>query len=67
MSLQVKNIRLSVSLRSEDYDEVMRLAERYDVSAAWLGRQAIVEFLEKYRDAQSLLPLGLKRTPQGER
>lgn len=65
--MPVKNIRLSVGLRSEDYDEVMRLAERHDVSAAWLGRQAMVEFLEKYRDAQSLLPLGLKRTSQGER
>lgn len=37
--------RLSVSLEAHDYRELKSLAERNDVSAAWLIRRAITEFL----------------------
>ena len=41
-------IRATISLDSDDYAALGELAQRMDVSASWLTRQAIREFLEKY-------------------
>jgi hypothetical protein len=38
----------------------MALAEKHDVSMAWLGRQAILEFLNRYRGERLQLPLRLQ-------
>lgn len=48
--------RISVSLPEQEYRELTALAERHRISVAWLGRQAVVEFLERYRDGQLQLP-----------
>lgn len=37
--------RLSISLDQADYEALRRLADRNDVSTAWLVRRAVSEFL----------------------
>ena len=55
--------RLSVNLSPEEHREIAALAETSRVSKAWIGRQALIEFLERYRDRETLqLPLDLGRT-----
>lgn len=39
--------RLSVNLSNEEYQELVNLSKKHRVSMAWLGRQAIVRFLEQ--------------------
>jgi hypothetical protein len=56
--------RLSVSLSESETRELLALKERHDVSMAWIGRQAILEFIEKYTNETVQLPLRLTR-PQG--
>jgi predicted DNA-binding ribbon-helix-helix protein len=41
-----KSARLSISLTKSDYDALHELAERNDVSIAWLVRKAIEHLLE---------------------
>ena len=54
--------RLSVNLSPEEHREIAALAETSRVSKAWIGRQAVIEFLERYRDDETLqLPLDLRR------
>lgn len=54
--------RLSVNLSPEEYREIAALAEASRVSRAWIGRQALIEFLERYREQEFQLPLDLRRT-----
>lgn len=49
--------RLSISLPEQEYKELLALAEKHHISLAWLGRQAIVEFLERYQSRELQLPL----------
>lgn len=49
--------RLSVSLSPEEHRELAALAEKVRVSKAWLGRRAISELLERYREREFQLPL----------
>jgi hypothetical protein len=41
-------IRATISLDRDDYAALGKLADRMDVSASWLTRQAIRDFLDKY-------------------
>ena len=61
--------RLSVNLSPEEHREIAALAETSRVSKAWIGRQAVIEFLERYRGEETLqLPLDLRRASrQGNR
>ena len=38
--------RVTVNLEDEDYEALVDVAARADRSIAWVGRQAIVEFLK---------------------
>ena len=53
--------RITVSLSERNHAELTGLAERHDVSISWLARQALVEFIDKYRDIQAQLPLHIKK------
>ena len=57
--------RVSLNLAPEEYREIAALAEHARVSKAWIGRQALIEFLERYRDRDLQLPLDLAITPRG--
>ena len=49
--------RISVSLPEQEYSELLALSEKHQISLAWLGRQAVAEFLERYRGHGLQLPL----------
>ena len=49
--------RLTVNLDDEDYRELAILAGRNNLSMAWLGRKAVLELLERYRENPHQLPL----------
>ncbi len=51
-------VRLSVSLEEKDHAAISRLAADMNLSAAWIVRRAITEFVERYENgAQCELPL----------
>ena len=56
--------RLSVSLSPNEHRELAALAENTRVSKAWIGRQAITEFLERHRGSGLQLPLDFAKTPR---
>lgn len=41
-------VRATISLDKDDYKALGTLAQRMEVSASWLTRQAIRDFLDKY-------------------
>ena len=56
-----QNHRISVGLSSTEHTELRELSEKHRVSVAWLGREAIVEFLERSRSKEFQIPLELNR------
>lgn len=51
--------RVSVNLAEGEYGELAAMSEKHRVSMAWLGRQAVIEFLARYRREELQLPLAL--------
>ena len=51
--------RVTVNLEDREYRELSALSDRHRVSLAWLGRQAIIEMLERREDEGLQLPLSL--------
>lgn len=51
--------RFSVAFNDNEYAELATMAEKHHVSMAWLVRNAVREFLERYRDEDNQLPLRL--------
>ena len=50
--------RIAVNLSESEFSVLAELAGKHDVSLAWLGRHAILDFLERYRGGEQLdLPL----------
>lgn len=56
-----KSVRTSVILPQEAHDRIQALAEANHVSAAWVIRAAVLQFLEEHGD-QTQLPLRLPKT-----
>lgn len=58
------SVRLSVALDEGEYEELTRLGAELDLSAAWLIRRAVSEFVARHRDGiEADLPL---RRPEPE-
>ena len=57
--------RISVNLSGHEYAELSALAERHNLSMAWIGHKAILSFLENSRGEVLQLPLTF--TKGGER
>ena len=51
--------RIAVNLDDQEFAALTEMADKHDVSLGWLGRQALLEFLDRYRNEQ--LPLPLRR------
>lgn len=51
-----KMIRTSVLLPEDTYAHVQSLAERHDVSVAWIIRHAVIRFLEEHGVEAELPP-----------
>jgi len=45
-----RSVRLSVALDEAEYEELTRLGAELDLSAAWLIRRAVSEFVARHRD-----------------
>ena len=53
-----QNVRLSVTLDEGEYVELTRLGEELDLSAAWMIRRAVSEFIARHRHSiEADLPL----------
>jgi hypothetical protein len=53
-----RNVRLSVALDEAEYSELSRLGAALDLSAAWMIRRAVSEFIARHRDnLEPTLPL----------
>ena len=50
---------MTVNLEAVEFSQLSALAEKYSVSLAWLGRRAIVEFLQRNEGDELQLPLNL--------
>ena len=59
--------RVTINLEDREYAELSALSDKHRVSLAWLGRQAIIEFLERRERDDLQLPLNLssERRPAG--
>lgn len=57
---RTKGARLSISLTQEQYDALQELADKNNVTLAWLGRYAVDQLLQQTGAGQ--LPLPLRRT-----
>ena len=59
--------RVTINLEDREYAELAALSDKHRVSLAWLGRQAIIEFLERRESDDLQLPLNLssERRPAG--
>ncbi len=51
--------RVTVNLEDREFTELSALSEQFRVSLAWLGRQAIIEMLERRENEGLQLPLTL--------
>lgn len=49
--------RVTINLTEDEYEALLALSEANRVSLAWLGRQAIIDLLNRYADPQVQLPL----------
>ena len=48
--------RVSVNLGEQEFEDLAEMSEKYRVSLAWLGRQAIADFIEKHKKEKLELP-----------
>lgn len=51
--------RISVGLSSAMLRELTAVADEAHVSLSWVGERAIAEFLDRHRNGEMQLPLGL--------
>lgn len=58
--------RVSVNLSAEEYQELSWLADKFQVSMAWLSRRAIGDFLERCQQETTQLPLSFGPVARAE-
>jgi len=58
--------RITINLTDTEYIALSKLAERFQVSLAWLGRRALAELVEKYQHPSAQMPLPFHRDPAAE-
>jgi hypothetical protein len=55
--------RISINLSNSEYAELSALAERHNLSMAWLGHKAVLDLLEQSR-GELQLPLAFPKGPE---
>ena len=53
----MKTVRTTVSLPAEQLERLQKMADQYDLSLAWVVRQAVSEFLERTEKQGQFHPL----------
>lgn len=51
--------RVTINIDAREFRQLTALSDKHRVSLAWLGRQAIIEFLQRREDEEIPLPLSL--------
>ena len=51
------NFRVTVNLEETEFKELSAISQKHRVSLAWLGRKAMIEFLERFEQEELQLPL----------
>lgn len=51
--------RVTINIDEREFRQLTALSDKHRVSLAWLGRQAIIEFLQRHEDEELQLPLSL--------
>ena len=51
--------RVTINIDDSEFRQLAALSDKHRVSLAWLGRQALIEFLERHEDEELQLPLSL--------
>lgn len=59
--------RISINLSDTEYAELSALAERYNLSMAWIGHKAVLNFLEQNRNESFQFPLTFGKRLNGLR
>jgi metal-responsive CopG/Arc/MetJ family transcriptional regulator len=59
--------RVSLSLPENEYTELSAVAKQARVSMAWLARQALIEFLDRYRGKQPPSPVTVRKIQRAGR
>ncbi len=59
--------RISVSLTNQEYADLQEVAEKHRVSLAWVGRQAISEFLSNHRNKENKTLLPIHEAQKGQK
>lgn len=60
--------RITINLSDAEYQTLVELSQKYDVSLAWLGRRALCDLVEQYRQTdEAQLPIPFLRKRRGER
>jgi hypothetical protein len=59
--------RISINLSDSEHTELAALAKKHNISMAWIGHQALLEFLERQRERESSPQLPLTFTQREER
>jgi predicted transcriptional regulator len=49
--------RIAINLEDDEFADLADMADKHDVSLAWIGRQAVLQFISRYRNQQLPLPL----------
>jgi len=58
--------RVTINLESEEFERLAALSTANRVSLAWLGRQAVIEFLANLGNGQLALPITLDAGQTGK-
>lgn len=54
--------RVSINLTESEYRELAAVAEKSRVSMAWLGREAVIQLLDRSKTEEPKAPFWYKRT-----
>lgn len=66
-SMPTNKPRISINLTDTEYAELSALAEQYNISMAWIGHKAVLNFLEQNRSESFQFPLTFGKRPNGLR
>lgn len=57
--------RITINLDDAEYQALVALSQRFDVSLAWLGRRALSDLIEKYSQTEAQLPIPFPEERRG--
>jgi predicted transcriptional regulator len=63
----MKAHRITVNLDADEYEVLVKIAERSDRSMAWIGRRAILDFIASRERTESLSLAGMRNCSASDR